>query len=974
MKSNEQGLTLLYNVSIINTYVEYLQKYYPDISIEEVLEYAGLTRYQLEDSGHWYTQEVADRFQEIVNKKTRNPNISRDAGRYVVSSRAYKIMRDYIHGFIGPEKAYALLPKIHSKVTKGASIVVKKQDRCKLEVLAVPSPEVLEKPYQCNNRIGQFEAIAGGFTGHYAKVEHPECIHRGDKHCRYLISWKEPLFLRIKRYRNISLLYSLLACIFASLFLPHLISMYLLIFCAVFVSGVTVLTWYLENKDYKKQIEDQSLSAEMLIAESNARYNDAKLTQELGQAISRTLDIDMLPDIIMHILKNRLDFERGMILLANPDKTRLVYKAGYGLDPEQESYLRQNELHLDNPKSKGPFVVSFKERKPFLIDNANSIANDLSMRSKDLLHLSGSRSFICVPIVFENEPLGVLAVDRIRSSVPLKQNDLNILMGIAPQIAISINNTRTFERMQASEEKYRVLVESANSIILRINTEGVITFANRYALEFYGYTEPEMFGKNIIGLIVPEKDLKGRDLSPFIQEFLKNPEAFITRQSENIRKNGDRVWVSWSNKTIYDKERNISEILCVGSDITARRKAEHEKRQLEAQLIRAQKMEAIGALAGGVAHDLNNILSGITSYPELLLMEIPEGSPMRKAVQTIKKSGDKAAAMVQDLLTLARRGVTIANAVDLNTIVTDYFESLEYSKLKEYHPYVNFEIRLDEEIKYILGSEVHLSKTLMNLVSNAAEAMPKGGTVTVTTGNCYLEYPLKGYDTVAQGEYTVLSVEDCGIGISDEDIKRIFEPFFSKKTMGRSGTGLGMTVVWSTVKDHKGYIDVESEQGKGTRFDLYFPVTRHVAKEKMAKASINDYSGTEHILVVDDAEEQREITKNLLKKLGYKVDVAKSGEDAVEILKKLNTDLVILDMIMDPGIDGMETYKRILALKGQQKAIIVSGFSETDKVREAIKLGVGSYLRKPYALGDLAKAVRNELDKKPGQAGYLSIN
>jgi len=207
-------------------------------------------------------------------------------------------------------------------------------------------------------------------------------------------------------------------------------------------------------------------------------------------------------------------------------------------------------------------------------------------------------------------------------------------------------------------------------------------------------------------------------------------------------------------------------------------------------------------------------------------------------------------------------------------------------------------------------------------------------------------------------------VADTGVGISENDMRSIFEPFFSKKIMGRSGTGLGMTVVWSTVKDHNGYIDVESQVGKGTRFDLYFPITRHIIKENITKGSILDYPGTEHILVVDDAEEQREITKNLLKKLGYQVDVARSGEEAVEIVKQHAKDLVILDMIMDSGIDGLETYKRILAVSDRQKAIIVSGFSETERVREALKLGVGGYIRKPYALGDLARAVRTELDRR----------
>jgi CheY-like chemotaxis protein len=302
--------------------------------------------------------------------------------------------------------------------------------------------------------------------------------------------------------------------------------------------------------------------------------------------------------------------------------------------------------------------------------------------------------------------------------------------------------------------------------------------------------------------------------------------------------------------------------------------------------------------------------------------------------------------------------------VDLNTIIKDYFESPEFKRLIEYHPHVEFVMNLDEGLKYILGSEVHLGKTVMNLISNAAEAMSKSGMVTVNTENRYLERPLKGYDTVDEGEYAVLSITDTGIGISQEDLKRIFEPFFSKKVMGRSGTGLGMTVVWSTVKDHQGYINVESIEGKGTCFSLYFPITKHTTKEKGTKGSIQEYSGTEHILVVDDAEVQREITRKLLKKLGYQVDVAHSGEDALNQLLDHEADLVILDMIMEPGMDGLDTYRRILDIRPTQKAIIVSGFSESDRVRETINLGAGTYIRKPYALGDLARAVRTELDKQ----------
>jgi len=957
MNSDHNELPRLYNIRIFRTNIEYLEKYYPEINIDDVLAFAGVTRSEIDDDGYWCTQEQVDLYHKKIVHLTKNSNITRETGRFILSSRAYSTLRQFIFGFISPAMAYSLLPKIHAKVSKGATIKVNNLGPSKVEVIAKPAPNVSEKPYQCQNRLGQFEAVSAILAGNYASVEHPRCFHQGDDECQYIISWVEPTFLKVRRWRNKILLGGLILCGALSLFLPHHYNIILLSILLASIAGITVASWYLEKISFKKQVEDQAHTAELLMLESNIRSNEANLIQEIGQAISRVLDIDDLLDTIMLTLKNRLDFDRGAVFLANKENTRLVYKAGYGFSEEQEHSLRINELHLDNPDSKGPLVMSFRDRKAHFVNDVNSINYDLSPRSQELLMLTDSKSFICVPILFEDESLGVLAVDCIKSTAPLKQSDLNLMMGIAPQIAISINNARSYEM-------YRDLVESANSIIVRIDTQGRIRFVNRYSQEFYGYSEQELIGKDIMGLIIPEKDTNGNDLTTPMKRFLEDPESYHTGRTENILRDGQHVWVSWSNKTIKDKDGKIIEVLCVGNDITALKQAEEEKKQLEDQLVRAQKMEAIGALAGGVAHDLNNILSGITSYPELLLMEIPEGSPMRKAVQTIKKSGEKAAAIVQDLLTLARRGVSVSSAIDLNAIVRDYFDSPELSRLKEYHPHINFEIRLDDELKYILGSEVHLGKTLMNLVSNAAEAMHMGGTVIVSTYNKYLEKPLKGYDTVSRGEYVVLSVSDTGVGISENDMRSIFEPFFSKKIMGRSGTGLGMTVVWSTVKDHNGYIDVESQEGKGTRFDLYFPITRHIIKENITKGSILDYPGTEHILVVDDAEEQREITKNLLKKLGYQVDVARSGEEAVELVKQHAKDLVILDMIMDHGIDGLETYKRILAVSDRQKAIIVSGFSETERVREALKLGVGGYIRKPYALGDLARAVRTELDRR----------
>lgn len=401
------------------------------------------------------------------------------------------------------------------------------------------------------------------------------------------------------------------------------------------------------------------------------------------------------------------------------------------------------------------------------------------------------------------------------------------------------------------------------------------------------------------------------------------------------------------------------------SQIQEHMRTDEAKRALEEQLARSQKMEALGLLAGGVAHDLNNVLSGIVSYPDLILMDLGKDHPSRNLVEGIQKSGHKAAAIVQDLLTLARRGVLNTSIVDLNhDIIQDYLKSPEFKKLQSFHPTVAIETQLDGDLMNIRGSAVHLRKALMNLVSNAAEAQPDGGQIILSTENAYVDLPISGYDQVNEGDYVVMGVRDKGTGIAPEDLNRIFEPFYTKKVMGRSGTGLGMAVVWGTVQDHNGYINIQSRINEGTLFEIYLPVTREKAKKIPEKVNIDSYMGhQEKVLVIDDVDEQRTIASALLTQLNYQVFTAESGEAAVSYLKDNKVDILVLDMIMDPGIDGMETYAKIIERHPGQKAIIASGYAENKRVKETQQMGAGAYIRKPYTLENIGMAIREELDR-----------
>jgi PAS domain S-box-containing protein len=516
------------------------------------------------------------------------------------------------------------------------------------------------------------------------------------------------------------------------------------------------------------------------------------------------------------------------------------------------------------------------------------------------------------------------------------------------------------EELRASEEKYRSILENMEEGYWEVDLPGNFTFFNDAICKFLGYSRDELLGMNNRQYATPE--MAARIYRIFSQVYRSGQPIDIV-DYEVLAKDGSKVILEGSISLMRDNSGQPIGFRGVNRDVTERKQVKEALRQSEEKLARYKKMESLGLLAGGVAHDLNNILSGIVSYPELILLDLPAESKFRKPIETIQESGHRAAAIVEDLLTVARGAATAKEPLNLNDLIGDYFHSPEFKKLKQFHPAVTFKSNLDSDLLNVCGSHVHIRKAVMNLVSNASEAIEDSGNVTISTMNRYTDRPLRGYDDINIGEYVVLTVSDNGSGVSLDDLERIFEPFYTKKAMGRSGTGLGLAVVWNVVQDHQGYIDVTTDEN-GTTFELYFPITRGKISGKDLAITIEDLTGDgETILVVDDVESQREISCKMLDTLGYKAKAVSSGEKAVEYLKENIVDLLLLDMIMDPGINGRETYERVIKIHPNQKAIIISGFTETDEVKEAQKLGAGKYLKKPVSLEKIGLAVKEELKK-----------
>ena len=444
-ENNDSGL---YNSRIIDAYIKLIKHKYNFVDINELIAYAGMEPYQVADQGHWFSQRQINLFYEKVLRETGNPNIAREAGQYAASPDAIGMMRQYVLGLVGPSRVYELIGKTGSKFIRSSHLKSKRISPQKIEITVTPKPNVKEEHFQCENRIGFFEAISLVFNAKPPKIEHKECIFKGDKVCRYIISWDIQMSTIWKMIRNAMIL---LLIPFYTLSLTigwELVSNQLKIIPFLFLLLVTLLTENIEKKELKKSVFNLKESSDQLAAQIENNYNITQTTNEVGQTIANLTNKEDVLSQTIHIFEKRLDYDRGLILLSNEKRTLLTFAAGFGYNQLQLDYIQKAAFHLDNPDSKGVFVVSFNEKRPFLINDIKEIGSNLSRRSLAFAHQMGTQSFICCPIICDGKSIGVVAVDNLRSKRPLVQSDLSLLMGIASVIGIGISNADLLEARQ----------------------------------------------------------------------------------------------------------------------------------------------------------------------------------------------------------------------------------------------------------------------------------------------------------------------------------------------------------------------------------------------------------------------------------------------------------------------------------------------------------------------------------------------
>ena len=738
----------------------------------------------------------------------------------------------------------------------------------------------------------------------------------------------------------------------------RIVAISLILVTSLTLAGVSIYTYKLNNSLMNSMHTEmvtlcQSSSRSICIALEN---NDLGAISEVAAWLKTSQELDRI------IFKD----ENGFTMVSFPEESAPEQSSSQAtLSDDEIEYLTVTEpVYVDDILF--GYLSITRSLEPIYSQQRNSwltavIIGGIAMLLGILMSISLSRAII-KPLKKMKEAAAQVAVGDYTGRLEYSGNDevselveeFNFMVEKVSQRAARKNeelrrvNESLITEMERKEiETQETLYELARlpeenpGPIVRVTREGVLTYSNRAStqlLNSWNCKINESIPDNLIKVVKYALD--------------KQEVTEITVQVEG------RTYLLVVSPFTSSGYVNI-----YGKDISKLKQIEENERKLQIELINAERIKSLGLLAGGVAHDLNNMLGPLVGYPELILRKLPDDSPFRDQIKKIGSSARDAASVIQDLLTLARRGRYEMVVTDLNEVITEYLDSPGFEQIKEENPEINFVIDLENEKQLIKGSSPHLAKVVMNLVVNAVDALGGEGTLTISTKTQTLNKLFSGYSSINAGEYVVFKVQDTGYGIESEDIKKIFEPYYSKKTMqGSRGSGLGLSVVYGILQDHGGYYDVFSEVGKGTEFVLYFPLTTESQEFKDISEVLPE--GSEAILVVDDDDGQRDLIQQVLSTFGYEVTTAKNGTEAVRIIESQSFDLVVLDMIMEPGFDGLDTYKRIIEISPGQKAIIVSGFSASRRLEEALKLGVGQLVKKPFELKHLATAVRSELDKQ----------
>ncbi len=668
---------------------------------------------------------------------------------------------------------------------------------------------------------------------------------------------------------------------------------------------------------------------------------------EIAQRIRRSLNLEEILSTTVSEVRQFLQVDRVFIYRFEPDWSGIVVVESVGSDWKPILGSR-----LKDPTFAETYVQPYKQGR--IQATADIYAASLTACYIDFLAQFEVKADLVVPIV-QGELWGLLVANHCSQPRQWQQLEIDLLKQLSTQLAIAIQQSELYQQVQTelnerkrAEEKIRqqaALLDIATDAILVRDLNNQILFWNKGAERLYGWLAEEALGKNAFELLYRDssKPAEAQKTVSLVGEWYG--------ELHKVTKSGKEVTVESRWTLVRDQETKPKSILTVDTDIT-------EKKQLEAQFLRAQRLESIGTLAGGIAHDLNNILAPILMSAQLLQMKIPDERNQR-LLKTLESNAKRGAALVKQVLSFARGAEGKRTILQVRHLISEIKNIVKETFPKS----IDFHTDIVRDLWSVSGDATQLHQMLMNLVVNARDAMPDGGTLTIQAENLFVdENYARMYLDASVGAYIVLSVADTGTGISPEIVGKIFEPFFTTKELGK-GTGLGLATVIGIVKGHRGFVNVSSEVGKGTQFKVYLPAVEGIETQQ---PDIELPMGNgELVLMVDDEAAICETTKTSLETYAYKVLTASGGIEAIALYAQHKNEIsvVMMDMMM-PVMDGPTTTRMLQKINPAVKIIAVSGLSSSDKVSLAMGVGVKAFVSKPYTAQELLKTINEVLNSK----------
>ena len=866
----------------------------------------------LSDPNNWISSSLIVLLHERARKILGDKDAAYKIGfNSVLKQHLGYIQRIIIYAFGNPARIMKHLQRVNDHFNKTKKVQLLSSSRNGSVVRLIWAKDIPLSRDLCSFNRGVYEAVPTIWGLPPSRLEETRCFFNGDEYCEYHLRWETQNRFKIFYHR---------------IFMPW-----------------KIFQESREELDRDKEVLREKYNQIYQLNQDLQRKIDQLITlQEASAAALSTLKLEDLLDLILKRLLKVAYLDRAGILMVDENKEELVLIHSVGTDPASLSDIDGYRVPL--AKMDNIIARAARVKRPIIVENADR----MSLNPKNpLLQKFKPKAFILVPIVVRGQIKGIMLGDNFKDSSFVAKIDRNFLISFANQIAMAIEHANLYRKLEDSERKYREIVENVNEGIWILDENGVISFSNRHLREMLDYET--LVDQSVYSFINEEgKKILLRVLKENMRGKIAKEEIALQGKSGNI------VSVLISSVPIMADDHQYNGCLAMLTDLT-------EKKLIESRLLQSQKLESIGTMAGGIAHDFNNILTGILGYINLLKMKTEKGSEIGRYADIIERSSLRAADLVAKLLAFSRNsqpGRSRASAV--NEILQETLELIE-SSLPEN---IETEFSLQEGLPLIKCDPTQVQQAILNICLNALDAMPDGGRLLLTTSEVeYKEVCASCPDLLTfPGRYICIGISDTGTGIEKEIMDRIFDPFFTTKEVGK-GSGLGLAMAYGIVKNSRGCIQIESENGQGTTFKLFFPVTESITESAKESSKSQALGGSETILVVDDEEVVRDLTQEVLSSYGYNVLLAQDGLEAIHVYKAFghDIDLVLLDMFM-PRMSGTETYDELKEINPDIKVLFCSGHGSSHKIYEGLRNDDLHWVSKPFKVDELVRKMQQVLN------------